>query len=154
MPRIVGVMVLEPVVCAPSNPCAAGPEDGNPRTVYLSTGDSQDLLWPPLDSKASIEAMFTTLRKLYDVERIWWRGGQDEVWANQFVLRSENRPYDLVWRWWKHLAFEKVGTNRLAGSYRASSAVLRGLLKRTLSHSAGGEAGSPRASRTAFRSTA
>jgi HEAT repeat protein len=93
--------------------CAA-PADGNPRTVYLSTGDNQDLLWPPLDSKVSIETMFDTLQRLYQVERILWRGGQDEVWGNQFVLRPENRSFAALWSWWRYLAYEKVGTNRLA----------------------------------------
>lgn len=92
----------------------AAPADGCPRTVYFSTGDNQDLLWVPLDSKASIDAAFTTLRDRYQVERIWWRGGQDEVWAREFVFRPGNRTYDRVWEWWKYLAFETVGTNRLA----------------------------------------
>ena len=51
----------------------AEPADGCPRTVYFSTGDHQDLLWVPLDSAASIDAAFTTLRDRYQVERIWWR---------------------------------------------------------------------------------
>lgn len=92
----------------------AEPVDGCPRTVYFTTGDHQDLLWVPLDSSGSIDAAFTTLRDCYQVERIWWRGGQDEVWARQFVFRPENRLYDLIWQWWRHLAFEKIGTNRLA----------------------------------------
>src|SRR5262249_49927828 len=25
-----------------------------------------------------------------------------------------NRPYDRVWAWWRHLAFERIGTNRQA----------------------------------------
>jgi hypothetical protein len=79
----------------------AAPADGCPRTIYLSTGDHQDLLWTPLDSKVSIETAFTTLRDLYQAERIWWRGGQDEVWGKQFVLRPENRPFDRAWKWWK-----------------------------------------------------
>src|SRR5262245_8274911 len=43
----------------------AAPADGCPRTVYFSTGDNQDLLWVPLDSRASIDAAFTTLRDRY-----------------------------------------------------------------------------------------
>lgn len=92
----------------------AEPADGCARTVYFSTGDHQDLLWVPLDSANSIDTVFATLRDRYQVERIWWRGGQDEIWARQFLFRFENRTYDHVWRWWRHLAFEKVGTNHLA----------------------------------------
>ena len=90
------------------------PADGCPRTVYFTTGDHQDLLWLPFDSKASIDTCFRTLRERYKVERIWWRGGQDEVWGNEFVLRPENRPFERVWQWWRHLQYEKVKTNRLA----------------------------------------
>lgn len=109
----VGIGILLAVLVL-ARPLGAAPMDGNPRTVYLSTGDSQDLLWPPLDSKVSIETMFDTLKGLYQVDRIFWRGGQDEVWGHQFVLRPENRSFDVLWRWWRYLAYEKVGTNRLA----------------------------------------
>lgn len=90
------------------------PQDGNPRTIYFSTGDNQDLLGLPLDSQATIEAAFEAIRKSYRVNRVWWRGGQDEVWGNQFVIREENRIYWRLWLWFKHLAYEKVGTNRIA----------------------------------------
>src|SRR5262245_29474497 len=92
----------------------ADPADGCPRTAYLSTGDHQDLLWVPLDSAASIDTAFTTLRQRFQVDRIWWRGGQDEVWAKEFVFRPENRHYDHIWKWWRHLQFERVNTNKLA----------------------------------------
>ena len=91
------------------------PPDGNPRTVYLSTGDNQHLLnFPPLDSRTTIETAFEALQKNYQVSRIWWRGGQDEVWGKQFVLRKANRFFANIWQWWKLLAYEKVGTNRIA----------------------------------------
>ncbi len=96
---------------------AAAPNDSaerNPRTAYFTTGDYQDLLWFPLDSQASIEAAFEALQKTYKVSRIWWRGGQDEIWGNQFVIRPENREFANIWKWWKYLAYEVVGTNRIA----------------------------------------
>src|ERR1044071_3669055 len=86
----------------------------NARTIYFSVGDNQDLLWLPLDSKASVEAAFDTLRSQYKAARIWWRGGQDEVWGNQFVIREQNRFYSRVWDWWRDLQYRKVGTNRIA----------------------------------------
>jgi hypothetical protein len=72
-----------------SNFCfAAAPPDGNPRTVYFTVGDTQDLFdFPPLDSRTSIAAAFETLQQQWQVERIWWRGGQDEVWGEEFVIR-------------------------------------------------------------------
>lgn len=97
------------------SPPAKTDADLNPRTVYFSTGDNQHLIsMTPLDSKANIEAAFDSLHKLYKVKRIWWRGGQDEVWAKQFQLREENRFFARVWEWWRHLSYEKVGTNRIA----------------------------------------
>ena len=76
-----------------SNFCfAAAPPDGNPRTVYFTVGDTQDLFdFPPLDSRTSIAAAFETLQQQWQVERIWWRGGQDEVWGEEFIIRPENR---------------------------------------------------------------
>ena len=105
------------ILLASSLALAADPNDSaerNPRTAYFTTGDYQDLLWLPLDSQASIEAAFESLHKTYKVSRIWWRGGQDEIWGNQFVIRPENREFAHIWKWWKHLAYEVVGTNRIA----------------------------------------
>lgn len=88
--------------------------DQHPRTIYFTTGDHQDLLGLPLDSKATIEATFEAIRERYKVQRVWWRGGQDEVWGKQFHLREENRMFARLWQWWKDLSYEKVGTNRIA----------------------------------------
>lgn len=91
------------------------PPDGNPRTAYFTTGDTQDLLdTPVLDSQATIATAFETLRQKYAVERIWWRGGQDEVWGEEFEIRPENRGFARVWDWWRDLQYRKVGTNRIA----------------------------------------
>jgi hypothetical protein len=48
------------------------------------------------------------------VSRVWWRGGQDEIWGNQFVIRPENRLYARIWDWWRNLQYRKVGTNRIS----------------------------------------
>ena len=62
---------------------AAEPPDGNPRTVYFTVGDTQELLdFPPLDSRASIATAFETLQQQWQIERIWWRGGQEKFGAN------------------------------------------------------------------------
>lgn len=95
-------------------PARAEPADGCPRTAYFTTGDYQDLLLLPLDSRASIEAAFAAIRGSYQVSRVWWRGGQDEVWGKEFVIRPENRHFGLIWDWWRDLAYRRVGTNRLA----------------------------------------
>ncbi|MEX1232169.1 MAG: HEAT repeat domain-containing protein [Planctomycetaceae bacterium] len=95
---------------------AAGePVDGNPRTVYFSTGDNQDLItFPPVDSAATIEAAFTACRENFHANRIWWRGGQDEIWGEEFVIRPENRLFARLWDWWRDLQYRVVKTNRIA----------------------------------------
>ncbi|MBM4004307.1 MAG: hypothetical protein FJ295_13650 [Planctomycetes bacterium] len=92
-----------------------GPADGNPRTVYFTVGDAQDLLeFPPMDSRASIATLMETLQVQWQIERIWWRGGQDEIWGEEFVIRPENRLFAKIWDWWRDLQYRKVGTNRIA----------------------------------------
>lgn len=91
------------------------PADGNPRTVYFTVGDAQDLLeFPPLDSRTTIATVFETLKTQWAMDRIWWRGGQDEIWGEQFVIRPENRHFAKVWDWWRDLQYRKVGTNKIA----------------------------------------
>ena len=90
------------------------PPDGHPRTAYFSVGDNQDLLGLPLDSKVSIETAFDALHDGYQVERIWWRGAQQEIWGKNFVFRPENRLFDCIWKWWRYLAYEGVAANQLA----------------------------------------
>ncbi|MFP6763533.1 MAG: hypothetical protein VB858_07945 [Planctomycetaceae bacterium] len=83
---------LFPLVVPAAEPQTAAllPNDGNPRTVYLSTGDNQDVLqFSPLDSAETVTLFFDALKN-YRVDRIWWRGGQDEVWGKQFVIREQN----------------------------------------------------------------
>jgi HEAT repeat protein len=90
------------------------PADGNPRTVYLSTGDNQDVLaFAPLDSPQTVQAMFDALKR-YRVNRIWWRGGQDEIWGERFVIREQNRMFWRIWEWWKDNQYRKSKLNRVA----------------------------------------
>ncbi len=94
---------------------AGEPVDGNPRTVYFTVGDNQDLItMPPLDSAASVEAAFVAIREQFHADRVWWRGGQDEIWGEEFVIRPENRIFARIWDWWRDQQYRKVKTNRLA----------------------------------------
>jgi len=86
----------------------------NARTVYFTVGDYQDLLYTPLDSKASIEASFEVMHKLYDVKRVFWRGGQDEIWGNQFVIRDQSRRYVRLWDWWMDQQYRVLNSNKIA----------------------------------------
>jgi len=100
---------------AGERPVAQSPVDGNARTVYFSTGDNQDVLtMPPLDSAATVEAAFEALDERYRVGRVWWRGGQDEIWGNQFVIREENRMFWRLWEWWKDCQYRRAKLNRVA----------------------------------------
>jgi len=92
----------------------ANDSERNPRTVYFTVGDSQMLPWTPLDSKTSIDLVFDALHDQDHISRVWWRGGQDEVWGEEFLLREQNREYTRVWNWWRDLQYRKVGTNRIA----------------------------------------
>src|SRR5260221_8920867 len=96
------------------NVCRAEDVIRNPQTVYFTVGDAQDLLYTPLESKASIEAGFDVLDERYHTARVWWRGGQDEVWGNQFVLREQNRYYWRVWEWRRGPQYRGVKCNQLA----------------------------------------
>ena len=103
------------VIAAGAWCCGAEPLDGNPRTVYFTVGDAQELLeFAPLDSRTSIATALETLQRQWQVERIWWRGGQDEVWGEQFVIRPESRQFAKVWDWWRDLQYRKLGANRIA----------------------------------------
>ena len=85
------VAIVACLVLAASHARGA-PPDGNSRTAYFTVGDAQDLLeFPPLDSRTSIAAAFESLKTQYAVDRIWWRGAQDEIWGKEFVIRPENR---------------------------------------------------------------
>ena len=111
----VTVLVASTPSTTGEEPTVAGPEDGNPRTVYFSTGDSQDALtMPVLDSATTVEATFDALRQRYRVSRIWWRGGQDEVWGKQFFIRKENRIFWRLWEWWKDCQYRRANLNRVA----------------------------------------
>lgn len=103
-----------PSLAADHGPPVRPPSDGNPRTVYLSTGDNQDVLeFAPLDSAATVESAFGALRR-YGITRVWWRGGQDEIWGKQFVIRPENRLFWRTWEWWKDNQYRKARLNRVA----------------------------------------
>ena len=95
-------------------PLLADEQVTNRQTIYFSVGDTQDLLWTPLESKASIDAVFDVLHDKYKFHRIWWRGGQDEIWGNQFELREQNRYYWRIWEWWRDLQYRVVKCNQLA----------------------------------------
>lgn len=111
---VVGLLLLghaRPIIGAPPDPAELA---RNPRTVYFTVGDYQDMLFTPLDSEASINAAFDVMKDMYGVQRVWWRGGQDEVWGKQFVIREHSRRYARLWDWWMDLQYRVVNTNDIA----------------------------------------
>ena len=111
------ILSLALITIAAVQVMAAGPSEDavtNPRTVYFTVGDYQDLPYTPLDSEASITAAFDVMSRLYDVKRVWWRGGQDEVWGKEFLIRDQSRRYARLWEWWMDQQYRVVNTNAIA----------------------------------------
>lgn len=85
-----------------------------PLYAYISTADFQ---WNvsdfPMDSAATIDALFEWMAAVYDVKRVYWRGEQDRIAFANYELRRENPWYYNIWSWIRHLN-ETVGTNDLA----------------------------------------
>ena len=81
---------------------------------YISVGDN-DWVWqsPPVNSRASIEALFDCLQKVFNVQRIYWRGIQSQDIAENYLVRPENFQGSAFWEWERHLV-QKVGTTTAA----------------------------------------
>ena len=94
--------------------CTAMAQEPGPAGCYISKGDN-DWLWqsPPVNSKASIEATFDSLKHAYGVDRIYWRGLQSQYIVGSYLLRPENFLSYGFWMWERHLA-DDVGTSRIA----------------------------------------
>jgi hypothetical protein len=63
-----------------------------PRHVYayVSCADNQwNLDSLPVDSPATVEAIFEFLSKTFQMKRIYWRGEQDRMWLRYFHFRPE-----------------------------------------------------------------
>ncbi|MBM4081783.1 MAG: hypothetical protein FJ278_18910, partial [Planctomycetes bacterium] len=81
---------------------------------YVSTGDN-DWLWtsPPVNSEASIEALFDSMQKVFGVDRVYWRGSHSEWVVDRFVSRPESFHLHDFWVWQRHL-IKDVGQTALA----------------------------------------
>jgi hypothetical protein len=78
-------------------------------------GDNQWVSdWPPIDSPATVEALFEWLSRTYGVRRVYWRGEQDRMWLRNYLLRPENPLYFDFYRSWLRPLVEGVKTNDLA----------------------------------------
>lgn len=72
--------------------------DSIPTKLYAFCGTG-DHLWStdkePIDSKATVEAMIEWMSETYDIKRLYWRGGQEDIWLKNFKFGSESvQHYD------------------------------------------------------------
>jgi len=83
--------------------------------AYASVGDNQWVSdWPPIDSSATVEALFEWLSGTYGAKRIYWRGEQDRMWLEHALFRPESPLYHEWWIDWVKPLVNEVGTNDLA----------------------------------------
>ena len=86
-----------------------------PTSGSVSVGDTQWVSdWPPVDSPATVDALFDWLGGTYGIRRVYWRGEQDRMWLEHYLFRPENALYYDWWTGWVgHLSGE-VRTDDLA----------------------------------------
>lgn len=85
-----------------------------PRTCYISTGDRDWKTGLPVDSKATIENVIEALATKFDVNRILWRGGQDDMWFRYCKPFEKNRS---LWQgYFQQISWlrNEVGASRIA----------------------------------------
>lgn len=88
-----------------------------PLHAFCGTGDH---LWvwdkEPVDSPATIEAMFEWMSRTYGINRMYWRGAGEHIWDRSFKLGKET-PLQYDWfAVWKHRLFEEASLNEAAVS--------------------------------------
>jgi hypothetical protein len=108
LPRLVIAFSLLPVLAVPATAA-------DPLYVYCSTGDNQWVSdWQPIDSPATVDALFEWLHDTHGVSRMYWRGEQERMWLEYAHFRPENPRYYAWWTdWIRHLT-GRVKTDELA----------------------------------------
>lgn len=101
-------------------PVSAAP---GPRRVYayVTCGDNQwNLDSLPVDSPATVEAIFEFLSNTFRVKRVYWRGEQDRMWQQYVHFRPENPLYyDHFVNWLGYLHNEvKINDIAVAAAHR------------------------------------
>ena len=77
--------------------------------MFLTTGDN-DFVYsaPPICSKASIDELYDVLKKVYKVQRIYWRAINEDQVLDYSLIRKDSTYHDY-WMWSRHLNRD-VGT--------------------------------------------
>jgi len=76
-----------------------------PVHVFCGTGDN---LWvydkEPVDSPEAIDAMFDWMTQTYQMKRMYWRGGQEDLWHKYFRFGKETvMNYDYGQNWARYV---------------------------------------------------
>lgn len=80
-------------------------------SCFVTTGDNDFVhYFPPVCSKASIDDLFDILKKVYKVEKIYWRAMNEEQVLDHSLIRQDCWMYDY-WQWSRHL-HEEIGTEQ------------------------------------------
>jgi len=83
--------------------------------VSCSTPDNQLVSdWPPVDSPATVQAMFEWLHDTWGVSRVYWRGGQARMWLAHGHFRPEHPSYFEWWTGWLRHLYGGAKTDHLA----------------------------------------
>ena len=83
------------------------------RTMYISTADNQWALWTPTDSPKAIDAALTTSVRDWDIDRVLWRGLQDEIWDSEHLFRKYNYFFSSMFEW--------VASNQIEGGVNSTA---------------------------------
>jgi hypothetical protein len=82
--------------------------------VFCGTGDH---LWShkvePVDSPATLAALCEWLTETYQVKRLYWRGGQDDIWHRDF-RRVSHDPAIYDWVQWEKFLYDELELNAAA----------------------------------------
>ncbi len=86
-----------------------------PVHVFCGTGDN---LWvydkEPVDSPEVIDAMFGWMTQTYQMKRMYWRGGQEDMWQKHFRMGKETvMDYDYGSEWAHHV-YRKLEVSKAA----------------------------------------
>jgi hypothetical protein len=85
-----------------------------PLYVFCGTGDH---LWgsylDPVDSPATIEAMFEWMSDTYGISRVYWRGGQTMMWDRHYNFITHNLQ-SADWTQWKRHLYRDLKINEAA----------------------------------------
>lgn len=108
--------------------------------VYASVGDNLWVSdWPPLDSKASIDAAFEYLAQTHGTKRMYWRWVGD--WMENYLIRPENVRYWDFWERWVRPLYEDEKIDDLAVAAAKRNGMQIYIFDGVFEHGAQGDAG-------------